>query len=46
MDVRFRGSKNQRLIDVQKSLNACYAVELGSMKMRRLLNAGGALFMD
>ena len=28
MDVRFRGSKNQRLIDVQKSLNAGYAVEL------------------
>ncbi len=28
MDVRFRGSKNQRLIDVQKSLNAGHAVEL------------------
>lgn len=28
MDVRFRGSRNQRLIDVQKSLNAGYAVEL------------------
>ena len=30
MDVRFRGSKNQRLIDVQKSLNAGHAVELGA----------------
>lgn len=30
MDVRFRGSKNQRLIDVQKSLNAGHAVELES----------------
>ena len=28
MDVRFRGSKNQRLIDVQKSLNAGHTVEL------------------
>lgn len=28
MDARFRGSKNQRLIDVQKSLNAGHAVEL------------------
>ena len=28
MDVRFRGSKSQRLIDVQKSLNAGHAVEL------------------
>ena len=28
MDVRFRGSKNQRLIDVQKSLDAGHAVEL------------------
>ena len=28
MDVRFRGSNNHRLIDVQKSLNAGHAVEL------------------
>ena len=28
LDVRFRGSKNQRLIDVPKSLNAGRTVEL------------------